>query len=256
MHSQLETITPAQAAEILAHHNPTNRPMSRDRARRYLQEMQNGHWAVSPQGLSFDANGNLVDGQHRLAAVRQLDKPVQFWVTRGVTRDSVRVMDQGLARTAAQIASSEIETEVSTAKLTAAARAILEHGLGATKPSNTTIVEFTVQNQAILERYAKLAQYTAGVHAAFAFAEMQGLKGVKEAAMRLAELRWEGDDDPMRALARALGSMGNREGARAKATRFYTALAALEYTDRGEGLLVARKYDTMPPRVRSALALS
>lgn len=254
MKAQLETFTPAQAAETLAHHNPSNRPLSRERVRRYLAEMAEGRWALSPQGLSFDDKGNLVDGQHRLAALKGHDKPVEFWVVRGVSPSAVRVMDQGLARTAAQIASSEVESDVPTSRLTAAARAVLELGERAVKPSNATIVDFVQEQKARIERYATLgSQYTAGVHGAFVFADMMGLKGVPEAADRLAEMRWASDDDPMRALARALGSMGGREGAKAKATRFFTTLAVLEYVDRGEGLQVARKYETMPARVRDSI---
>lgn len=257
MKSSIETVTPESAAQILANHNPNNRPISRDRVKRYAVEMSEGRWALSPQGISFDEKGALVDGQHRLSAVKQSGITQTFYVHRDVPPEAVRVMDQGLARTAAQIAAQELESDVPVSRLTSAARACLELGLKVSKPSNSAIVDYARNHATTLERYSALgAQYTAGVHGAFAFAELAGMKRVKEAADRLLDLKFEGDDDPMRALAKALNSMGGRDGAKAKAARFHTTLAALEYIDRGEGLLVARKYEEPPRRVRESVRVS
>lgn len=254
--SKIETITPERAADILANHNPGNRPLARARVRSYAQEMAEHRWRLSPQGISFDGQGNLVDGQHRLAAIKQSGQPQQLYVTRNVDKEAARVMDQGLARTAAQIAAQELvlESGMPTSRLTSAARAVLELGKGVQKPSNSAIVDFAGLHAPVIERYSMLGkQHTAGVHGAFVTAELAGMKGVREAARRLEELKWEGDDDPMRALALSLGSMGGRDGAKAKATRFHTTLAALEYIDRGEPLKVARKYEEMPSRVRESV---
>lgn len=254
MHSQIETLTPARAAEILGSKNPNNRPVSRERVRRYAQEMREGRWVLTPQGLAFDSAGNLLDGQHRLAAVVQANEPQAFYVAHDVPREALRGLDQGLGRTAAQMAALEMTSDVPVSRLTSAARIVLEHGFGVAKPSNTAIINFAREHTAALERYAPLGkQHTAGVHGAFSFADMSGLRGVQAAATRLVEMSWSGDGDPMRALARALGTLGGRDGARAQRTRFFTALAVLEYVDRGEDLLVARKYEAMPGRVKDSV---
>jgi hypothetical protein len=254
MLSSVETITPETAAQILANKNPSNRPLSRDRVRRYQQEMTEGRWMLSPQGLSFDGHGNLLDGQHRLSAVKASGAPQEFYVHRGVPTSAVRVLDQGLARTAAQIAAQELATDGPVSRLASASRAILELGLGAQKPSNSQIVDYAKLHLSVLQRYEPLGKhYTAGVHAAFAFAEISGLKNVAAAAKRLEDMLWDHEGDPMRALSKALLSMGGREGAKARATRFHTTLSALEYVDRNEDLLVARKYEAMPDRVSNSV---
>ncbi len=46
--------------------------------------MRKGHWAVTHQGIAFDTNGNLIDGQHRLEAIRISGVSVKIMVTTGV----------------------------------------------------------------------------------------------------------------------------------------------------------------------------
>jgi hypothetical protein len=263
MFSKHIIVTPELAADILAHRNKTGRPLSRERVRRYLDDMNSNRWADNPQGISFDGENelsNLVDGQHRMTAIKLSGKPQPVYAHFEVPPESVRVMDQGLTRTAAQLTAADLaegtyEPENAASRLSSAARIIVEYGLGQAKPSNTLITEYTRQNVRVLDHYGFLGKlYKAGTHAAFAFAELSGMRGVKEAAHRLGEMTWSDDADPMRALARSLAGVTG-QGAKAQRTMFYTTLAALEYIDRGEGLLVARKYQDMPTRVSSSVQL-
>jgi hypothetical protein len=264
MYSRITEVSPEGAAHILANKNPRNRPLSRERVRRYAAEMEAGRWKLTHQGLAFDADDNLLDGQHRLAAVKLYGKPVSFYVAYEAPQDTFGAIDTGITRTAAQALAIELKahsldserppTATSASKYTAAARTILELGLEHAKPSNMEIVDYAIAHTEVLDRYSKLAQqWTAGTHAAFAFAELQGLKGVREAADRLADLNWTGEDDPMRALAKALGNMGGRDGAKAKQTRFYTTLGALSNVNDGTGLLKAIKYDSMPRKAKESV---
>ena len=259
MFAQIEPITPSIAREILANNNTRNaRPLARDLVRRYATEMLEGRWKVSPQGLVFGADGELEDGQHRLAAIVQSGVTLPMWVTREAPPGVGDVLDQGRIRTAAQIASQALHSDVPASRLTSAARLVLEHGLGVSKPSNTAIVAYARRNAETLERYAPLArQYKAGTHAAFVFADLSGLENIQAAAKRLETGIWSTpqEEDPMRALDRSLGNLQG-QGARAQRTMFFTTLATLEYVSRGEGLQVARKYDTMPGRVRTSIAAS
>lgn len=47
----------------------TNRPFTPFLAEQFEKDMLAGHWMVSHQGLAWDYNGVLLDGQHRLVAV-------------------------------------------------------------------------------------------------------------------------------------------------------------------------------------------
>jgi hypothetical protein len=60
----VQTITPSRAAELLAA-NTTNRPLSRPVVRGFAEAMRRDEWLVTHQGIAFDVNGVLVDGQHR-----------------------------------------------------------------------------------------------------------------------------------------------------------------------------------------------
>jgi hypothetical protein len=63
---KLETITPEQAAIWLTR-NRRNRPIRRTRVARYADAMRRGHWRVNGEAVIFDSEGNLLNGQHRLA---------------------------------------------------------------------------------------------------------------------------------------------------------------------------------------------
>ena len=75
----MQTITPERASEWLAA-NTTNRPVSKAVVRSFAQAMRRGEWMVTHQGIAFDTQGVLVDGQHRLAAIIEADRPVELTV--------------------------------------------------------------------------------------------------------------------------------------------------------------------------------
>ncbi len=103
MKSVVETITPACAAEYLSRNHPKNRPLREFRVKKWVEEIKKGRWLVTHQGIAFDEEGKLVDGQHRLTAVISAGKEVKMMVTRGVDVSTFAVLDQGAQRSAADI---------------------------------------------------------------------------------------------------------------------------------------------------------
>jgi hypothetical protein len=254
MESQFETVTRDQARVYLDTLNDHNRPRSATRIRKYAREMREGRWCEqNPHGISFDVTGQLQNGQHTLEALLASGLPsLRLYVHRGCPVSAWGTYDQALPRTAAQILA--MSTGQNSGRLSSAARAVLEHGLGVVDPSNSQVAEWARLHQDILEKYLQVHRtYTAGTHAAFVFAELNGWKHVEDAAERLVSLQGNGDHDPMIALARSLRSLGGRDGARSKRTRFYTTLGALQAVSEDRGLDVARKYDAMPARVRESV---
>ena len=59
----IEVITP-QLAETYLTANVGNRPVLRRVVARYAREMAAGNWLLTHQGIAFDSQGKLVDGQH------------------------------------------------------------------------------------------------------------------------------------------------------------------------------------------------
>jgi hypothetical protein len=119
--SRVQKISPDKAAEMLAA-NTTNRPLSRSTVQAFAEAMRRGDWLVTHQGIAFDSNGVLVDGQHRLAAVIEAQVPVEMTVFTEVEPDTFDVLDTGRKRNAADVLA--IEGEKSTATLAAMVRAV------------------------------------------------------------------------------------------------------------------------------------
>ncbi len=82
----IKSINPAVAKQMLAV-GFRNRRLQKTRIRRYAQAMDNKEWIIS-QPLMVNCDGSLIDGQHRLHAVRLHGKPVDFLVIKGFDRDA------------------------------------------------------------------------------------------------------------------------------------------------------------------------
>lgn len=72
-------ITPELAAQWLQR-NFFNRKMNEEMVERYCRDMIAGRWVMTHQGLAFDRNGILVDGQKRLEAIRRSGKTIRMLV--------------------------------------------------------------------------------------------------------------------------------------------------------------------------------
>lgn len=81
----------------------TNRPISRMNVVRYAAEMIAGRWHLTHQGIAFDEDGWLKDGQHRLKAViyagnTNPDISIPMMVTYGVDEETFQFIDNGMKR--------------------------------------------------------------------------------------------------------------------------------------------------------------
>jgi hypothetical protein len=64
----VKQVSPEMAAKWLEG-NTHNRPLNEAAIDRLVRDMQAGRWRLTHQGIAFDANDVLIDGQHRLWAV-------------------------------------------------------------------------------------------------------------------------------------------------------------------------------------------
>lgn len=100
----------ALAAEMLKHNKEhqagaigTNRPISSMNVKRYADEMRAGRWKLTHQGIAFDTDGWLKDGQHRLKAIvvagnTHPDIAIPVMVTYGVDEETFQYIDNGMKR--------------------------------------------------------------------------------------------------------------------------------------------------------------
>lgn len=97
-----ELVTPEFAAIVLRDKNKNNRQIRTERVNQYVRDIKRGDWKVTHQGIAFDKEGNLIDGQHRLSAVVKANIPVYMMVCRNVDHQAAAVVDIGQKRTAGQ----------------------------------------------------------------------------------------------------------------------------------------------------------
>lgn len=87
-------VTPALAAEWLLR-NTNNRAVSDKAVRSLAEAITAGRWVTTHQGIAFDRDNVLIDGQHRLHAVVLAGVPVSIEVTSGLDRSAVDAIDNG-----------------------------------------------------------------------------------------------------------------------------------------------------------------
>lgn len=101
LHSEIMTLQPDEARELLKSTNNHNRPLNPNTVETYSRIIKEGNWKLTHQGIAFDTNGDLIDGQHRLAAIANSGTPVKIMVTRNVDPAEFSVIDVGRRRTPA-----------------------------------------------------------------------------------------------------------------------------------------------------------
>ncbi len=241
MRSRVQTITPDKAEEMLAA-NTANRPLSRSTVRAFADAMRRGDWLVTHQGIAFDTDGTLVDGQHRLAAVIEAGEPIEMTVFTEVEPHTFDVLDTGKRRNAADVLA--IEGEKSTRTLASMVRTIWLYynrpdtswsggGAGVT---NHQVVQ-TLAAHPRLREYVQLGEDIStetgmmrSAAGAAAYLVEQGNRGKKarladwhEGIIEGAGLR---KNDPRLVFRRAMFGMARRQGApqRRRDTREQVAL--------------------------------
>ncbi len=86
-------ITPKEASNIVATRNPKNRRPNKYHVAALAKNMTNGTWRYNADPIRFDANGILIDGQHRLLAVAKANKPILFKVVYGLDPECFKSID-------------------------------------------------------------------------------------------------------------------------------------------------------------------
>jgi hypothetical protein len=135
----LMMVSPAMAVAMLATADEkSNRRIIPAWVAKLHRIMDEGRYLLTHQGIAFDSNGTLRDGQHRLSAIIKYGQSVQLFVCFGLAPEAFDAIDLGAKRKAAQMLS--INGIPSGSHVAAAVRmmhrietlgeAIDEHGLG------------------------------------------------------------------------------------------------------------------------------
>lgn len=91
-------VTPAMAEAWLKKNHPENRNVSWLQVGAFAQDMAAGKWDLTHQGICFDGDGTLIDGQHRLWAVVQSKATIRMMVFTNVAGTIRQSIDRTRAR--------------------------------------------------------------------------------------------------------------------------------------------------------------
>jgi len=98
-HGELMLVTPEQATSWLER-NTNNRNLRQGLVDTYARDIAQGNWRVTGEAIKFSKDHRILDGQHRLWAVVEANKPITTFVIFGLEDEAQSVMDSGKARTA------------------------------------------------------------------------------------------------------------------------------------------------------------
>ncbi len=97
------TITPELARRTLEKSTQLNRKINKRVVYRYAEDIKRDAWRLNGETIIFDADGNLLNGHHRLTAVVLAGKPIRSFVAHDVDRTAYTTIDTGRIRSAGDV---------------------------------------------------------------------------------------------------------------------------------------------------------
>jgi len=103
MKTEVKLITPAIAEDLLKK-NTLNRSLKERLIRHYARQMSVGLWKEETgESIKLSFDNNILDGQHRLAALIKANVSLHFLIISELEKDIFTVLDTGVTRTAGDI---------------------------------------------------------------------------------------------------------------------------------------------------------
>ena len=124
------------AKSWLGKYNKRNRHVRDGAIKNYADDMKEGRWELTHQGIAFYEDGVLADGQHRLMAVVRANCDVPFMVTHGLPKKSGAVLDQHSKRQAHDAIAIGGLAEGTNRNIVAIARFLMSNMGTTTKPKS------------------------------------------------------------------------------------------------------------------------
>jgi hypothetical protein len=140
-----------EKAKVLLDKNLNNRKFRQSLAEKYAEDMASGKWTRCIVPIAIYEDGNIADGQHRLAAILMSRTTQKFLLLEGLTKEDGLNIDTGKFRTLVDNAHiSGVDPDL-TAEKTALARAIQEGDRGAKAYPNSMKLEFVSMHREAVE---------------------------------------------------------------------------------------------------------
>ena len=91
-------VTPQMAASALSTQRRNRKPQ-KSRVEGFVRLIKTGKFRLTGQGIAFDLEGRLADGQHRLRAIVEANLGATMFASFGLDENDVAVLDEGKSRT-------------------------------------------------------------------------------------------------------------------------------------------------------------
>src|SRR5437899_3041926 len=96
---EVTELTPADCEFILRNHNKGNRPVRASRVKKFAALIKEGRFILTSQGISFDRDGRLLNGQHRLMGAVEAARNIKVAVAFNEPAGAFEVIDLAGTRT-------------------------------------------------------------------------------------------------------------------------------------------------------------
>jgi hypothetical protein len=96
-------ITPEFAQRLLGASDGEQRSLNPSTITMYKDLMNRGVWQFNGESIKQDKDGNIIDGQHRLAAIASSSNSIITILVKGLSKDSIKSIDTGKPRTASDV---------------------------------------------------------------------------------------------------------------------------------------------------------
>lgn len=147
--TEIEHVTPEVAADWLENNNTHNRRIRKGQVQALARDMENNMWLFTGAPITFDWNGTLLDGQHRLAAIVASGKAANMLVVHGLDPRSQSAMDINSRRLAYDALKLQgVEGDMKNAA--AIARAVFMYDTGRV-PTHIETISFVSEHNEELE---------------------------------------------------------------------------------------------------------
>jgi hypothetical protein len=141
----------------------------------FAAAMQRGEWKLNGESIIISNNGELNDGQHRLAAVVRAGVEVPMLLTFGVERETRHTLDQGIGRSPSHILQMFGEKATTNLATTLQFAYAYDHGKGFNvRPSSEELLDTLHKHPELRDRLREVfyvikvfrlsAGYIAGAH--------------------------------------------------------------------------------------------
>lgn len=143
--TELVFVTPEIAKKWLDR-NKNNRKLKKHRVSKLRLDLRNDRFKTTHQGVAFNCNGDLKDGQHRLTAIAEEGIGAWLMVTTGLQDDAIPVIDRGGSRSVQDNATmagySVTKNDISIAYVAMAAPGAIAHSSGTSEHAVLEFIEF------------------------------------------------------------------------------------------------------------------